>query len=506
MTSLRTSMLPLIACTLMIPQLSLAEEPAPVDQIALTAKAAVDPKAAFLEAFDAGDELTEATFTAARGVGAKVANGQRFTRYPRADLAGIGEWASHLPPREGGPQAQACITCHALPYANGAGGIALNVAIDPLQTGDPALYLERNTLHLFALGAVQKIAEEMTAELQAQAVAIDKAACQQGEAVTGPLQAKGVGFGTLTAMPETDGDACAARRDETGIDGVDADLVVRMFGWKGTHATIRDFSRGAAHNELGMQADELVGKIDGDHDGVIGELTVGDLTALSVYIAGLERPISKIELADRGVIELPDADRLKIARGDEVFAATGCATCHRPEMKIEDPVFSEPSQQVGFYDEIFPSGDRPEDLGLSMALPVSFDLTADSPNNHVVLASGDELNLGAFDKAPEGRAVVHWYSDFKRHDMGPALADPMDAYGFGASVWPTRSLAGVASTGPWLHNGHATTLDEAILAHGGDAQASRAAYTTLSDDDQSALIAFLENLIIVDLDPEEEHE
>jgi|OM-RGC.v1.035453593 hypothetical protein len=39
-------------------------------------------------------------------------------------------------------------------------------------------------------------------------------------------------IGTLAASPEGSGAACTARFDERGIEGVDPDLVVRMFGWK----------------------------------------------------------------------------------------------------------------------------------------------------------------------------------------------------------------------------------------------------------------------------------
>jgi CxxC motif-containing protein (DUF1111 family) len=68
-------------------------------------------------------------------------------------------------------------------------------------------------------------------------------------------------------------------------------------------------------------------------------------------------------------------------------------------------------------------------------------------------------------------------------------------------------LAGVGSTGPWLHHGNATTLDAAIRAHGGEADKSRRAYEALCEADQKAIVAFLENLIIIDdLDPEEEGE
>jgi hypothetical protein len=279
-----------------------------------------------------------------------------------------------------------------------------------------------------------------------------------------------------------------------------------MFGWKGSHATLRAFTRHAAHNELGMQADELVGNHDGDHDGVTGELSVGDLTALSIYMAALERPTSKLELAKHGLMELTAGEVLEIERGERLMTEAQCTTCHVPTLKISTPIFSEPSLQAGFREDIFPSGQKAIDSGLDGHAPIWFDLTEDSPNNHIVTAKGETLNLGAFPKAGDGGALVSWYSDFKRHEMGGDLADPVDVHGFGASVWPTASLAGAGSTGPWLHDGNATTLDEAIRAHGGEAEASRLAYEAFGDEDRAAIIAFLENLIIIDLDPEEEEE
>ncbi|MEO1018835.1 MAG: di-heme oxidoredictase family protein [Pseudomonadota bacterium] len=485
---------------------TLAEEPEPVDQIELNELVAKDPMAAFILAFDAGDELTEARFTAARGVGARVREGQRFTRYPRADLAGEGEWASHLPLREGGPQAQSCITCHASPIANGAGGVALNVAVDPKHSGDPALYLERNTLHLFALGAVQRIAEEMTSELRAIETALGEQACIDNASASSPLVAKDVEFGVLAAAPVPAGDGCHPQFDYTAVEGIDDDLIVRMFGWKGNHASIREFARAAAHNELGMQAVELVGETDGDHDGTTSELSVGDLTALTVYMAALERPTSLLELDELGIVPLPPEERADIEAGESLFAEVDCVSCHKPQMTIDDPVFTEPSTHPDFAELEMPSGDLAEVIGLAPETAIKFDLTADQPNNQIDVVHGGEFRLGAFPSDADGRAVVSWYSDFRRHDMGEALADPVDVHGFGASVWPTRSLAGVGSTGPWLHNGHATTLEEAIQAHGGEAVESRVKFTALDPQDQARLIAFLENLVIINLDPEDEEE
>jgi hypothetical protein len=247
---------------------------------------------AFEEAFEHGDELFETNFNALDGVGAHVGRGQRFTRVPRADLAASGEWAQHVPSRTTGPNAQACNACHLVPSDDGAGPIAANVHRDPEHSGLLGHFIQRNTPLVFALGAVQRLAEEMTDDLAAQRDAVVLAACAGSSTTTRSVNlfSKGVGFGVVRARQVTRGSICPnnpRRRyalDLSGVRGVDRDLVVRPFQWKGSIATVRDFNRDAGHNELGMQAVELVGDgVDGDFDGVVNELTVGDLTALTVY-------------------------------------------------------------------------------------------------------------------------------------------------------------------------------------------------------------------------------
>ena len=470
------------------------DAPPPVDQLELNALVlSGQSEEAFLQAFEAGDELTEFSFDASRGVGANVGQGRRFARVPRADLAGDGEWAQHFPTREGGPNATSCIACHAAPAPNGAGDVALNVVVDPGHTGDPALFLERNTPALFALGIPQRLAEEMTLELATQRLSAEAEACANGTATT-ELSAKGVGFGTLTLERLADS-PCKLQPDSSQLSGIDADLVVKPFGWKGSHASLRGFTRDAAHNELGMQAVELVGDQDGDFDGVTDELTVGDLTALTIYMAALERPVSTVELANLGLQEMSEAQRRQITRGEVLFALTDCSSCHIPQMTLNDPTFSEPSRVAGYVDTTLPSGADPVALGLTADSAIHVDLTQDQPNNQITLANGATHHLGAVERR-NGRAIARWFTDFKRHDMGAALADPADPTGLGAATFMTRSLAGVGSTGPWLHDGRATTLDEAIRLHGGAAADSRSQYVNLSQQAQEAIVAFLEAQVI----------
>src|SRR5262245_36467998 len=300
--------------------------------------------AAFDLAFEHGDELFETKFNALDGVGAHVGDGLRFTRRPRADQAGPGEWATHQPSRATGPNATSCSSCHNQPGDDGAGGPESNAVRDPLHAANPRYMIQRNTPHLFGAGAVQRLGEEMTVQLRAIRSALEAQVQQSGASASRALVAKGVSFGLLRAHPPFFF-SNRVRFDFGAVTGVDRDLVVKPFQWKGSVAFLRDFNRDAAHNELGMQGSELVGDAtDGDGDEVTDELTVGDLTAFAVYVAAQPRPTTKLELAALGLIPaLSAAETAAIARGQAAFAAVGCAACHMPSLELDDAVFREPS-------------------------------------------------------------------------------------------------------------------------------------------------------------------
>jgi len=473
-----------------------------------------DDHAAFEGAFEMGDELFEVRFNALDGVGANVGENQRFTRVPRADLDGDGEWANHFPRRETGPNAQACNECHNRPFDDGAGSAATPAHRDPTHSASLDQFIRRDVPHLFGLGALQRLAEEMTEALHATRDAAAKRACRSGRKQTTRLRAKGVSFGAITAIPgghdddddeDDDKRACRVEFDTKRVRGVSDDLVVRPYQWKGSVATVRDFNRGASHNELGMQAVELTGYgVDGDFDGVVDEMTIGDQTALVIYLAAQPRPTTKVELASLGLIEpLSDEEQRAIRRGRRLFGEADCSSCHRPALRLLDPVFSEPSQNANFRDEVFPSGLDPVAEGVNPKHPVSFDLTSDQPDNVIEDANGDPVHLGSFRKDGQDRAVIRLFGDLRHHDMGSELAESIDETGVGASVWLTKELWGVGSTPPYLHDGRATTLTEAILAHGGEAARSRQAFERMSRDEQTALIAFLDNLVLFKMAEEE---
>lgn len=466
--------------------------------------AAGQHEAAFEEAFEVGDELFEVSFNALDGGGANVGQGQRFTRVPRADLNGPGQWASHFPERATGPNAQSCNTCHNQPFDDGAGPSGGNVHRDPLHSGNLGQFIQRNTPHVFAPGALQVVAEEMTEALHAIREQARTSVCASGGTVRRDLIAKGVRFGSIGAT-RTAVTPCQVQFDTAQVQGVATDLVVRPFQWKGSVASLRDFNRGASHNELGVQAVEIVGEDqDGDFDGVANEMTVGDQTALAIYLAAQPRPTTKVEVASLGLIAPLSAGELQaIDRGSQVFRQIGCANCHVPRLTLDNPVFHEPSQNPNFRDAVFPAGQNPVAEGLDPAFAVSFDLTHDQPDNVIEDANGNVVfRLGSFPKDSQGRALIDLFGDLKRHNLGPGLAESIDEVGTGAAVFLTENLWGVGSTAPYLHDGRATTLTEAILEHGGEAAASRTAFEGLNTGKQLDLIAFLENLILFKI-PEE---
>jgi len=93
------------------------------------------------------------------------------------------------------------------------------------------------------------------------------------------------------------------------------------------------------------------------------------------------------------------------------------------------------------------------------------------------------------------------FTDLLLHDMGEGLADKMGEGNASGSEWRTAPLWGIGLTSDvgegtetYLHDGRARTLEEAILWHGGEAEASKEAFRTMSASDRSKLITFLKSL------------
>ncbi|MEQ1516970.1 MAG: putative sulfate exporter family transporter, partial [Usitatibacteraceae bacterium] len=92
----------------------------------------------------------------------------------------------------------------------------------------------------------------------------------------------------------------------------------------------------------------------------------------------------------------------------------------------------------------------------------------------------------------EGEVVL--YSDLLLHDMGPALDDKIEQGEAAGADWRTTPLAGIRLRERYLHDGRATNLRDAILAHGGEGEIVRDRFFALSADDQAVALAFMSKL------------
>jgi hypothetical protein len=359
--------------------------------------------------------------------------------------------------RINGLDSQTCNECHSIVSnaerppllgIGGVGGVSTNAffkvtGVDVADTRnngfaevDEGRFI--NPPFLFGSGGVEALGKEMTRELQA----LEQQAMDNPDTVV-PLVSKGVSFGVLSY----DG----IDFDYSAVEGIDEDLVVKPFGRKGEFATVRGFDVGAFQFHFGMQAVELVGQdVDADGDGVVNEITVGELSVLHVHNVTLPRPT--------------DLLRTEPAReGQQLFLDLGCAGCHLPELRTE-----------------------------SRYLPVAFPEVDTDPTQNVYLEIDLAKTLSRFRRHRNGGVRVPLYSDLKRHDMGRGLAE---SAGFDLDpLFITARLWGVADTAPYLHDGRATTLTEAILYHGGEAQQARDNFDALTDQDRIKVLEFLRSL------------
>ncbi|MDB5051175.1 MAG: hypothetical protein JWO30_4246 [Fibrobacteres bacterium] len=470
---------------------------------------------AFRMARDAGDEFFAQQFLRSDGVGANIDNSDLFifTRVPRADLKEPGEWFNHFPPRQDGPNGQSCVSCHNQPVEDGGGTTVSNINRDPFREAILGRFVRRNAPHTMGMAGPQLLAEEISSDLQDIRDRAKEHACKGsvGNATYARLTSKGIDYGSVT-VTRLSGSGCKTSVNLDKRSGIDTDLVIKPFQWKGTTRFVREFNRGAAHTEMGMQAVEILHTPDedGDFDGVVNEFSVGDITSLAIYNAAQPRPVTRLELAALGLDSVSPAERFSINRGETKFKNIGCAVCHIPRLTVDNVIFREPSRNPDFRDKLFPAGQHPLAAGLDPAFPVTFDITRDQPDNVIENDKGKVIaRLGSFRKDGQGNAIIELFSDLKRHDLGTPVAEPVDETaspvptvpgafqgGVGISTFLTRPLWGVGSTAPYMQDGNSTTLTEAIERHAGEAETSRANFRALPEASKEDVIAFLNNLVL----------
>lgn len=265
-----------------------------------------------------------------------------------------------------------------------------------------------------------------------------------------------IGLGLLEAIKDEDILAHADPDDADG-DGISGranrvfsvernEVALGRFGWKAGEPTIAQQSAGAFHGDIGISTplftshfgDCRAGAQDacrnaphgGTADGRVTEATPDMFDRVVFYSRNLAVPARR------------DIDDPQVLAGKEQFYGAGCASCHTPKFVTRrDSIGEEQSFQL-----IWP------------------------------------------------------YSDLLLHDMGDRLADNRPEGVASGSEWRTPPLWGIGLTQAvnghtqFLHDGRARNLLEAILWHGGEAQASRDAVVEMDTDEREALLAFLNSL------------
>jgi hypothetical protein len=421
--------------------------------------------------------------------------------------------------RISGPAGGSCSGCHNQPRIGGGGDIAGSVFVlgnrfdfltfDPNDTtpirgrlderGIPATFQSasnpRKTTGMFGSGYIEMLARQMTAELQALA-----AACTVGH--TCALSAKSVDFGSLTH----NADGTWNTHDVTGLppkstksDGTTApSFIVQPFFQSGAVISLREFSLNSFSRLHGVQAEERFGAgEDQDADGYPNELSIADVTAISVYQATL--PVPGQVIPRQAHIERA------IVKGEALFEQVGCSSCHVRSLSLDS-------------------------VGTRFTEPGPYNPTTTLQLPDVERVYGLDLNDESLPQPrlrdKHGVTEVPAYTDLKLHDITSGLpscsanleleplveCDPdveaisqhypnSDPRFFeGNALFLTRRLWGIANQHAFGHHGQYTTLREAIEAHRGEANAVRTNYDNLDANEQGAIIEFLKSLQVLPAD------
>lgn len=431
----------------------------------------------FQEIVEHGEKLFAARFNTCDGSGRPETTGGGAKRaIPTVSDGGEPVSAGQVNKlRTSAPDADSCAGCHNQPEIGGHGDFVANVfvlaqGLDPVTFSvSPLFSNNRNTVGMHGAGAIEMLAREMTADLQAQFAALPSVAG------TYTLTAKGVDF-------EIEIDDA---KNVTHAEGIDHDLVIKPFHQAGKVVSLREFSNNAMNHHHGMQAEERFDlnpakgfDPDFDADGYQRELTIGDQTAISIWQAQLPVP-EQILASKKG--------KKQVLRGEQKFSSIGCASCHVPSMELNSRLYTEPNPYN-------PPGTCNNTGDLAGECPdYSFDMT----------------RVSGLEKAKKGKAIVRAFTDLKRHNLcdpvGPgairwfcneelAQGRPDQDGRPGSEFFLTRKLWDVGNSAPYGHRGDVPTITEAILHHGGEARASRDAFVALDVSSQREVVDFLKTL------------
>jgi len=206
---------------------------------------------------------------------------------------------------------------------------------------------------------------------------------------------------------------------------------VGKFGWKAQTASLLDFVQGACANELGLSNPSQ------PQPGSIARLDYkSEKTDLT--LEQCKQMTSFIAALPSPRQEIPNerGERNKVEHGKAVFGAMGCAVCHVPNV----------GSAQGIYSDLLVHR-----MGQEFAT--------------------QDISYGA-----------------PQPSQGDPESTPLP------DEWRTPPLWGVADSAPYMHDGRAQTLEDAIRLHSGQAAFSANRFNRANQTERDQLISFLKSL------------
>ncbi|PQJ23385.1 di-heme oxidoredictase family protein [Tenacibaculum sp. SG-28] len=236
---------------------------------------------------------------------------------------------------------------------------------------------------------------------------------------------------------DTDGDGISGKPNYVW-DVINSSISIGKFGWKANQPSLKQQVAAAFFGDLGLTStvfkEQNCPSPQQDcydaPDGGSPEVVEEQLERITFYQSALSVPIRR---------NFKDPD---VLQGKKMFHKAKCISCHAINFKVEQ------------YERI------PQIAG----------------------------------------TTVNPYSDFLLHDMGEALADNRADFLANGREWRTQPLWGIGLINTvnrhtfLLHDGRARNIEEAILWHGGEAQASKEIFMNYSKEQREQVIKFINTL------------
>lgn len=292
--------------------------------------------------------------------------------------------------------------------------------------------------------------------------------------------------------------------------GVISGQVAGKYGWRGQVRLLSDFVAGACATELGLNVSDTAMQAGDPADpryvSYAADISPREVADLTSYVAGLPAP-------QRQSLSLEE--RKQVRRGEKVFSSIGCVACHIEDLQPARGIYSDlllHDMGAGLQDpspaSVFrigsPSFAEATSVysarhGRGAALVANRQLyrDRDGPPGNRRRSKSRERSSDVLVGTP--MVVPLAYPDqpqfprgeISEHDLKLRYQSTWDAM---QREWKTPPLWGVADSAPYLHDGRAKTLKDAILWHGGEASQSMRNYVRLGDGQKRLLDAFLKSL------------